>query len=477
MKKIIFVLALILILPSLTITASASQEKTGPDYPDYITGGYYLVAHAMGALNGVPYTNSLEAFKQNYEAGHRVFEVDLQITSDDKLITIHDHRIGKSTTFKQENDAVPYTLMTFEELCYLMLEYPDFYVVTDSKYTDNDSNKRAFDIISKAIDAIDPKLADRFAIQVYNQSMYYFLTENYSLFPRENYMYTLYMSSDSNRQVIDFVKKENIKAVVMWDFRAKDKDFIAGLNDAGAAVYAHTVNDADEILEFFRSGVYGIYTDTVIYDVIAPLSGREVTYADISPPLPVHVSFDFDFSEDNQASAWAKPQIIKAVQSNLVPDSLRENFTRNITRAQFCALAAAFYENITGEEIKIDAGTETDTAGPYTDTGDINIIKATLIGVAEGVGGGRFDPDSGLTREQAAVMLSRLASAAGKPLREREPVFSDSGDISLWAVSSVGRVQAAQIMLGASINAFSPKNPYTIEQSIVTMLRLYNLFK
>lgn len=43
----------------------------------------HFIAHAFGSLDDkLRYTNVLEAFLQNYEKGHRVFEVDLCCTSD-----------------------------------------------------------------------------------------------------------------------------------------------------------------------------------------------------------------------------------------------------------------------------------------------------------------------------------------------------------------------------------------------------------
>jgi glycerophosphoryl diester phosphodiesterase len=232
------------------------------DKPGYMKAGW-LAAHAMGALDGVLYSNSLEAFRQNYEAGHRVFEVDLQITADGILATLHDHRITPGWTFEQENNNVPFTVMTFEELCYLMLEYPDFYIITDTKYLDDESNKKTFDIIRDTVKATDPALINRIAIQFYTRQMYYFLKENYD-FPHENYMYTLYMSRDTDRQVADFVRQEQIRAVVMWYFRVTG-DFVTALGNAGAAVYAHTIDDKDEALALMGKGVYGIYTDNLTY--------------------------------------------------------------------------------------------------------------------------------------------------------------------------------------------------------------------
>jgi len=253
------------------VRVAAAPPPAAPEAPaetPYVRPGYmkagFLVAHAMGILDGSrAYTNSLEAFKQNYEAGHRIFEVDLQITADGLLATLHDYAATPSWTFEQENDAVPYTLMTFWGLCRLLTEYADAYIITDTKYRDSASNKKTFDIIRDTINAIDPKLINRIAIQFYDRPMYYFLTDNYS-FPKDNYIYTIYMTHDTNRQIVDFVKREKVRAVAMWDHKAeKDKDLVAELSNAGVTVYAHTINDTDAARDLLANGVHGIYTDTL----------------------------------------------------------------------------------------------------------------------------------------------------------------------------------------------------------------------
>ena len=47
------------------------------------------IAHALGAIDDKVYTNSLEAFQHNYDLGFRVFEADLEYTSDDEIVLIH----------------------------------------------------------------------------------------------------------------------------------------------------------------------------------------------------------------------------------------------------------------------------------------------------------------------------------------------------------------------------------------------------
>ena len=107
----------------------------------------------------------------------------------------------------------------------------------------------------------------------------------------------------------------------------------------------------------------------------------------------------------------------------------------------------------------------------------MNIEKTAAIKVVYGVGDNKFAPDTPLTREQAATMLSRLADAIGQPLENEEATFNDNEEISSWAVEAVGQMQITGIMGGVGDNRFSPKSPYTREQSIVTILRLYNVLK
>jgi len=163
-------------------------------------------------------------------------------------------------------------------------------------------------------------------------------------------------------------------------------------------------------------------------------------------------------------SNWAIEQVETAIGLDLVPEHLQSGFTRPITRAEFATLVVALYENQRGEITgRMD----------FVDTSDEAIRKAAYIGVVQGVGDGRFAPSDCLAREQAAVMLARLAEALNQPLPDHVASFSDMGSVSDWAKTAVGRVQAADIMHGVGGNIFSPRGQYTREQSIVTVLRLF----
>jgi hypothetical protein len=165
---------------------------------------------------------------------------------------------------------------------------------------------------------------------------------------------------------------------------------------------------------------------------------------------------------------WAQSDVTRAKSIDLVPDRLQSKYTQATTRAEFCALAVMLYEKQKGEITG---------RGQFTDTSDLNVEKMAAVGVVYGTSPGKFTPNGNLTREQAATMLARLANAIGKPLPVKTATFGDKGSISDWALEAVGQVQGARIMNGTSADKFSPKGAYTREQSIVTILRMYDAMR
>ena len=166
---------------------------------------------------------------------------------------------------------------------------------------------------------------------------------------------------------------------------------------------------------------------------------------------------------NNKPSSWAENEVNTAIKANLVPAILQTDYIKSITRAEYCALAVKLYESIMGE-----------IRGRiyFTDTNDVNVEKMAFVGIVHGVGNNKFDPDSQLTREQAATLMARIAEALGFPFQQHPVTFKDKADISSWALESIGQALGAGIMFGTGDNVFSPKGSYTREQSIITMVRL-----
>lgn len=170
-------------------------------------------------------------------------------------------------------------------------------------------------------------------------------------------------------------------------------------------------------------------------------------------------------------SLWAQADVDQAKALGILPTELQSAYVQPITRAQFCTLADALYTAVKGSPAPADA------AVTFTDTTDAAVLRMASAKVVNGTGNGAFDPNGQLTREQAATMLSRLSAALGKPLTAGMPTFGDSGSVASWAREAVGQMQASGVMGGTGGNQFSPKQSYTREQSIVTIMRLYGMVK
>ena len=169
----------------------------------------------------------------------------------------------------------------------------------------------------------------------------------------------------------------------------------------------------------------------------------------------------------SSASSWAREQIQQALNANLIPAQLQNNFQSVMTRQDFTAIAVQIYELVTGEEITGRV--------QFNDTTDINVQKAAAVGIVAGTGNGNYSPALPLTREQGATMIYNLAAAIGKPLPAAQHTFTDT--ISTWAAAGVGACQAAGIVSGVGEGRFAGQQPYTREQAVIMALRMYDIVK
>ena len=224
-----------------------------------------------------------------------------------------------------------------------------------------------------------------------------------------------------------------------------------------------------------------------------------VTETPVTEPETPVVDTDAD---EVTYSDWAAEDIINAVSMGYLDDDpdafgyqpattnlLGSDYTRAITRGQFAALAIRYYEtlmsDITGENYTIPVTTGDDVFADST--GNTDMAKAFNLGIlggynsADSRSGVYVGPNDLITREQAATMLTRLMEcliddfdAVGRTgwtvWYADDLPFVDQ--ISDWAYDGVRAVYGVGAMTGTSNTTFSPKDNYTIEQSIVTLMRI-----
>ncbi|MDD4774551.1 MAG: WG repeat-containing protein, partial [Eubacteriales bacterium] len=177
----------------------------------------------------------------------------------------------------------------------------------------------------------------------------------------------------------------------------------------------------------------------------------------------------------NNPSSWAQSEVSAAEKAGLLPEELAGQYTVPITRAEYCRLSIKLIESYTGLAI-------TDIVGKvnrnvFTDTADLNVLYAEALGIVEGRGGGIFDPRGKINRQEAAkILVNTYKSCAYIPAHVKPmPVWSDKGLIDSWAEEGIWYMNEWGVMIGVGNNRFAPKNDYTREMSVMTMIRLYNL--
>ena len=169
-------------------------------------------------------------------------------------------------------------------------------------------------------------------------------------------------------------------------------------------------------------------------------------------------------------SDWARDGVWAAICGKLVPNDLQGNYAANITREEFCRLMVTLVEQKTGRALPAPAA-------PFTDTQSPAVAAAYAAGIVKGTSDTTFTPAGSITRQEAAVMLSRTAGVLGLTAGTGES-FSDAGAIASWAADGVAFTSGltdstgARVMGGTGNGAFSPAAFYTREQAVLTALRL-----
>jgi hypothetical protein len=138
-----------------------------------------------------------------------------------------------------------------------------------------------------------------------------------------------------------------------------------------------------------------------------------------------------------------------------------------VTRAEFIQTLYNLFGNGEVKDISFSDVTSDDWYYGY-------IRWGVAAGIVSGYEDGTFKPDKVITREEAAVILSRLTNL---PTGNNIITFQDYNDIATWARQGVAVMAKTGIMLGDSNGCFNPKKALTSHalEMIVSRLMTGNL--
>lgn len=168
---------------------------------------------------------------------------------------------------------------------------------------------------------------------------------------------------------------------------------------------------------------------------------------------------------------WAANNIIFVASRGLLDGTGNDQFSpdASMTRGVFVT-ALGRLTGIDPESYKNGKFTDVRADAYYasyvnwsTEKGIMNSMSATT-----------FSPDTGITREQMAVIMANYVKKMGYdlPVAHEAVTFVDNAQISSWAAKEVRAMQQAGIMAGKDNNCFDPKGIAT-RAEVATILRRF----
>ena len=219
----------------------------------------YRVLHAGGIYKNQIYTNSIEALEKN-KKDFKYFELDLQLTKDNKIICGHDinTNILFYDQFLIENSKKKIKSCDYKSLKNWLKKNPGKVIITDVK---SDDNLKALKFIQHNFDNYKKK----FIPQIYDP-------KNYELVKNMGYndvIWTLYRYGHQDfNKIIDIIKNKFFFAVTMSTDVAKKGLSKRIREETETKTFVHTINFRRDVVKMiFIYKVTDIHTHRVLNDI------------------------------------------------------------------------------------------------------------------------------------------------------------------------------------------------------------------
>jgi glycerophosphoryl diester phosphodiesterase len=232
-----------------------------PAYTSKTQTDLELISHAGAGTAHGPYANSLESLERGYSDGHRIFEVDVHLTTDGYPVLMHDWNTGFAWWFTRDGDTVDvptksefdalvmnhgHTQMDLDDLASWMVGKPDVIVELNIK-------AEVPRILTEFADRY-PLLLNRIIAEVYDPSKY---ADVRAL----GYDNILWVADDfTHDQILEIEASHDFYAIAL----RYDSERIEIAQSIQTPVWAYTLNTDRLAIPLSDMGVDGIYTDYLI---------------------------------------------------------------------------------------------------------------------------------------------------------------------------------------------------------------------
>ena len=243
-----------------------------------------LMAHALGAMDGKAYHNTMAAYENAMPKGYLYYEVDLSMTTDGRLVLCHgwtesncEHTgfeysedLDKTMTYKKLMSMKVHgnPLIGLRSFYKVMKAHPDHLYEFDLHSV---KGKKAVRMTEEMIRDCgnDSRVLDRVLMQVYSNKMYQAVDSTYHF---KYYQYIIGKPELRLYERLPFLIDEGICAAAI-PARKACPEYVETLRNAGIYVLVYTVgSDAEEAKKLLDMGVNTICTDYVTPADIEELS-------------------------------------------------------------------------------------------------------------------------------------------------------------------------------------------------------------
>lgn len=239
--------------------------------------------------------------------------------------------------------------------------------------------------------------------------------------------------------------------------------FAVTITTSDPDAYIYYTTDGSEPTEDSTPYVGPVYMTGYTYKAIAVKDGAttSVTTATVLPSGDIFTDFTY--------RDWFAYNVEQAVGLGLLKGVGENRFDpgSNVRRGQFIVVLA----NIAGVDLDAYNGVTS-----FTDVSpDAYYAKAVQWanqqGIANGSGGGLFNPESEISRQEMCSLLYRFMGL--QPVEDYTS-FADDSQISSWAKEAVYACRQANLISGVGDNCFDPLGTASRAQACVVAVNCYN---
>lgn len=194
----------------------------------------------------------------------------------------------------------------------------------------------------------------------------------------------------------------------------------------------------------------------------------------VTPPVAPPITSNPPVFRDVNRVGWAKAAIEELAALGIVKGVGQDSFQplKSVTRAEFLAMLVRAFQ-LTGE-----ADLEFTDVKPADWHYEI-IASAVDAGLAQGIGGGKFEPNRPITRQEMALMSANALTLFTELKAEDEDGalarFKDSSSIAKYARGAVALLAEKGVIQGTGNDRFTPKGMANRAQAAVMIYNLLNL--